>query len=298
MNKELRDVIIKYEIHPIFYQRRNSVYLVGDKKRKYAIKLKSNNYDIYKYLISRDFLHFPNYYSNALDDYDLVEYIDDLSISREQKINDYIEIIALLHYKTSHKREMDLDEIKEKYESITSKIIKLRDYYYNLNNLIDKKMFLSPAEYLLIRNISLIYAILDNSLILLDELYEKVKNEQSIRVALLHNNISLDHVITNNKIYLISWDKSYFNNPVYELEMFYRKYYQSIEINDFLKIYEKINKLTIDEKKYLLILLAIPKKIDLTNDTYLDTKMINDEINYLNKVYKLLISFKESSQKS
>ena len=299
MNKELHDVITKYEIHPVSYQKKGSVYLIGDKKRKYVIKLKTNNYDIYRYLISRDFSYFPNYYNSALDNYELTEYIDDLSISSEQKLNDYIEIIALLHYKTSHKRGIDLDEIKDGYESITNRIIKLKEYYFELNNIIDKEMFLSPAEYLLIRNISLIYAILDNSLILLNELYEKIKNEKSIRVALLHNNISLDHVITNNKICLISWDKSYFNNPVYELELLYRKYYQSIEINDFLKTYERINKLTIDEKKYLIIRLAIPQKINLTNDTYLDTKIINNEINYLNKVYELLVSFREkNSQKA
>ena len=68
----------------------------------------------------------------------------------------------------------------------------------------------------------------------------------------------------------------------------HRKYYQYVEIGDFLKIYELGNKLTNTEKTFLLILLAIPKEIKLTNDTYLDTKIINNEINYLNKVYELL----------
>ena len=142
--------------------------------------------------------------------------------------------------------------------------------------------------YLLVRNISLIYEILNQSLIILNELYEKIKNDKSIRVSLLHNNPDLDHLIINDHYCLISWDKSYFDSPVYELEGFYRKYYQYIEINDFLKTYELTNKLSNEEKTYLLILLLVPKEIHLTNDTYHDTEIINNEINYLNKVYELL----------
>ena len=92
----------------------------------------------------------------------------------------------------------------------------------------------------------------------------------------------------NEHNYLISWDKSYFASPSYELEKFYRKYYHYIEINDYIKIYELNNKLSSYEKKHLIILLLIPNEIKLTNDTYQDVIMINNEINYLNKVYELL----------
>lgn len=298
MNKELREIIIKYHLHPISYQKKRKVYIISSQNNRYVIKLNTNNYDIYKYLISRDFLLFPNYYNGPNDNYDILEYIDDLSLSEEQKINDYISTLALLHYKTSYKREIDLDEIKEKYESITNKLTGLRDYYHNLNNTIDKEMFLSPAMYLLVRNISLIYAIIENSLSMLNELYNKIKNEKSIRVALLHNNVSLDHLIVNNKPYLINWDNAYFANPIYELENFYRKYYHNVEINDFLKTYESVNKLSVDEKTLLLILLSIPWEIKLSGDTYLDTKLINDEVDYLNKVYELLMSAKKNYQES
>ena len=288
MNKELSHVIQKYQIHPKSYQKKGKVYIISDGKNNYVVKLNTNNYDIYKYLISRDFLYFPSNYNTFDDNYDLLEYIEDLPVSREQKISDYIHLVGLLHHKTSYKREIDLDEIKEKYEDLINRINYLQNYYENLNNMIDKEIFFSPAMYLLIRNISLIYSILNQSKVLLNELYGHIKNTKSIRVALLHNNVSLSHLITNNHLYLISWDKAYFASPILELENFYRTYYQDIEINDFLKIYESVNELTHDEETLLLILLSIPKEIKLSNNTYLDTQNINQEINYLNKVYGLL----------
>lgn len=288
MNKDIYEIIKKHHFHPKSFKKNKSVYIIDNDSNRLAIKLNTSNYDIYKYLISHDFNYFPKYYNDSSDNYDILEYLDDLSVNNNQKINDYLSILALLHYKTSYKRELDLDTIKEKYESLINRIVYLKEYYYNLNNIIDKEMFLSPSMYLLIRNISLIYKTLDKSLELLNKLYDEVKNDKSIRVSLLHNNVDLDHLINNNKIYLISWDKSLFDSPVYELENFYRKYYKYIEISDFLRLYELTNKLTINEKTYLLILLSIPKEIHLGNNTYLDVNIINNEINYLTKVYELL----------
>lgn len=285
MNK-LINILKERNIHPISYQKNKNVWIIN---HMYTIKLNTNNYDIYKYLISKEFMYFPKNFNNINDNYDLSLFIDELKINNQERINDYIKIISLLHLKTSYKREIDLDEIKDKYESISNRIISLRNYYLKLNDKLDQFIFLSPSAYLLLRNISLIYSILNNSEILLNEIYNKIKNDKSIRVSLLHNNPDLNHLLISDKEYLISWDKSYFNSPIYEIENIYRKYYNIIELNDLLKIYESINKLTDIEKKYLLVLLAIPKEINLTNNTYQDTIIINDEINYLTKVYDLLI---------
>ncbi len=296
MNEKIISIIKERNIHPTSYKKINSVYVINN---QFAIKLNTNNYDIYKYLISRDFLYFPRNLTNINDNYDISKYINGLKVNDDQKINDYLKILALLHKKTSYKREIDLDEIKEKYESINNQIIYLKNYYLKLNDKLDQELFFSPSAYLLLRNISLIYSILDNSELLLNDIYSKLKTEKSIRVSLLHNNINLDHLIISDNEYLVSWDKSYFDSPIYEIEEFYRKYFQIIDLSDLFKIYESINSLTDLEKKYLLILLAIPKEIKLTDNTLLDTQIINNEINYLNKVYELLIKYKsEMSNKT
>ena len=284
MNNKLIKVLKERNIHPTSYKKIGNVWIINN---NYVIKLDTNNYDIYKYLLSKEIFFYPKNYNNSFDNYDISKYIEGLDINSEQKINDYIKVISILHYKTSYKREIDLDEIKDKYESIHNKIIYLRKYYLELNDKLDQELFFSPSAYLLLRNISLIYSILDNSELLLNKVYDKIKDNRSIRVSLLHNNPDLNHLIISDKEYLISWDKSYFDFPIYELEAIYRKYYNIIELNDLIKIYENINKLTTIEKELLLINLSIPKEIKFTSDTYLDTKMINDEINYLNKIFKL-----------
>ena len=286
----LHEAIKKLNIHPTSYKKIRNVYLVNN---EYVIKLNSNNYDIYKYLISKNFLNIPKFYNDSNDNYDILEYIFEFKMDNIQKINDYLKILSILHFKTSYKREIDLDEIKKNYEEMINRIHYLRKYYHELNDIIDKEIFLSPSNYLLIRNISLIYSTLNICEDKLNKIYNLLKNEKSIRICLLHNNISLDHLLTNDKEYLISWDKSYFDSPIVELENFYKNYYEFITIDDYFKIYETVNKLTNIEKELLLIKLAIPKKIEFTNNTYLDTNNINLEINYLKEIYNMLINIKE-----
>ena len=293
MNNELPNIIKKNNIHPIGYEKIKSVYLVKEKNTCFIIKLHTNNYDIYKYLISKNFNYLPNNYNKSSDNYDILEYIKDIKIDKVQKINDYLKILSVLHLKTSYVREIDLDEIKKNYEELINKINILKRFYHELNDSIDKELFLSPSNYLLVRNISLIYSILNICEDKLNKIYEKLKNEKSIRISLLHNNIDLDHLLNSDKEYLISWDKSYFDSPIIELETFYRKYYQYIDINDFFRIYESINKLTNIEKELLLIKLAIPRKIEFSNNDYLNTEVVNKEINYLKNIYDILISYKE-----
>ncbi len=293
MNNELLNIIKKNNIHPIGYEKIKSVYLVKEKNTCFIIKLHTNNYDIYKYLISKNFNYLPNNYNETSDNYDILEYIKDIKIDKVQKINDYLKILSILHLKTSYVREIDLDEIKKNYEELINKINILKRFYHETNDSIDKELFLSPSDYLLVRNISLIYSILNICEDKLNKIYEKLKNEKSIRISLLHNNIDLDHLLNSDKEYLISWDKSYFDSPIIELETFYRNYYQYIDINDFFRIYESINKLTNIEKELLLIKLAIPRKIEFSNNDYLNTEVVNKEINYLKNIYDTLISYKE-----
>ena len=293
MNNELYSILKKENIHPLAYKKINSVYLVSDKTITYAIKLNTNNYDIYKYLLSKGFNYFPDNYSNINVNYDITKYIIPLEVNQTEKVNDYLKLLSILHFKTSYKREVNLDEIKINYEKIINEINDLRRYYISINDKLDKERFLSPADYLLLRNITLIYSILNIIEELLNKTYEKIKDSKSIRVALLHNNLSLDHLIINEGEYLISWDKSYFDSPINELNSFYRKYYNYIDINDFLLIYEKSNKLSEIEKALLIIVLSVPKKIEFINNNYENTVLVNNEINYLKSIYELITKYND-----
>ena len=284
MNNEIIEIIKSRNIHPISYTKKGGIYIVKEKKNAYVIKLNTNNYDVYKYLLSRDFLYFPENFSLKNGNYDMYEYIEDIKEEKEQKLEDLIGVLSVLHKKTSYLREIDLDEVKNIYEDIKEKIEKGRKYYLNLNDDIDKKVFLSPSEYLLVRNISLIYYSLSTASKYIDEWYKEILKEKSLRVSFLHNNISLDHLIINDNKYLISWDKAYFNNPIYEIESIYRKYYYFLDLSNLLQIYEKNNKLNYLEYKLLISLLLIPEIVNITDNVILDTTLINDKILFLSKV--------------
>ena len=288
MNSEIRKIILSRDIHPIFYEKKRNVYIIKDKKNGYVIKLNTNNYDIYKYLLSRDFIYYPENFTRKNDNYDIYEYIPDIKEDKYQKLEDLIVIISILHKKTSYIREICLDDIEDLYENIIKNINNARDFYLKLNDEIDKEIFLSPSHYLLIRNISLIYYSLEEAQRMINEWYRLIRNEKNIRVALLHNNVSLEHLIINEEKYLISWDKSYFDNPIYDLENLYRKYYKYIEFKDVIKIYEKNNKLNDLEYQLLIILMLIPKHITFTKNTLDDTNNINNELIFLNKIIEIV----------
>ena len=283
-----REILQKYNIHPKSYRRNKRVEIIESPEGSYVLKKDCNNYDIYQYLNSRNFTYYPNNYNDNSDNYDLSTYIEDVSLNKEQKLNDLIYILSTLHYKTSFKRELDLDEIKAMYEEVIKKIEYLISYYRSLNDYLDTILLLSPSEYLLVRNISLVYQMLDISQRMMEDWYQSIQEEKSMRVSLIHNNVDLDHLLVNNSYYLISWDYSRFDMPVIDLVTFYQKYYKEIDLKSVLHDYETINKLSKMEMKLLLAKLSIPLEIKLSNTTFNDTKRVNDLIIYLKKVYKYI----------
>ena len=97
--------------------------------KKYAIKDKSNDNikSIYEYLSSRNFDYFPKLIVDN-DKYDIYEYIEEVDNPIEQKAYDMIDLISLLHNKTTYYKEMDIDEYKEIYESVSNKISSRMNY--------------------------------------------------------------------------------------------------------------------------------------------------------------------------
>lgn len=288
MNNELSNIILKRKIHPKSYRKIGKVYLVCGRDEDYIIKLHTCNYDIYKYLLSRKFYHFPKNLTYSNDNYDISIYISDINMDKYQKLNDLLVITSLLHKVTSYQREIDLDDIKKIYEDINENINNQMIYYSSLNDTYDNTEFLSPSQYLLLRNVSLIYYLLDYSKKMIDEWYLKIKEKKSIRVCLIHNNLSLDHFIVNQDKYLISWDKAMFDNPIYDLLHLYRLYFKEINLNNLFLIYENNNKLDDLEKKLLLVLLITNDNIVMTNNELINTKRINDRITFLEKIYECL----------
>ena len=156
--KEINELIREYK--PNGYKKLGNVILVNTKEDKLIIKKKTNDNNIYEYLNSRSFRYYPRIIDEN-DNYRITEYIKEIDYPEEQKIIDMINLISLLHNKTTFYKDVDEDDYKKIYEDIDGNIEYLKSYYIDMITIIESKVYMSPSEYLLARNISKVFASLN-----------------------------------------------------------------------------------------------------------------------------------------
>lgn len=286
---EINEIIRKYELKPRKYTKNKSVMFVETETGKYVIKKKNiNNNNILEYLNSRNFNYLPQKINKANDEYEITNYIESYNIPREQKILDLVDLVTLLHNKTTHYKEVTEDYYKEIYENLSNNIEYLYTYYLDMITIIESKVYMSPSEYLLARNISKIFSILNFLKEELDSWLLLVKDKKKQRLVVLHNNLDLEHFIVSERNYLISWDKSKIDIPIFDIYKLYLKHSLEFDFDEIYKRYEKNYPLFEDEKKLFFILILLPEKIEFIQSEYENTKKIGKIIDYLYKTEKFI----------
>ena len=290
MNKEIRDFLDKNNIIIKKITIKKNTKIIDDGKKQYVIKKKENNIkEIYKYLKSRSFYHFPNLIAETKN-YDIYEYINSIDIPNYETSEDIIKLITLLHNKTTYYKDIDDDNYKELYENIKNEIEYLYNYYEDISELIEKEEYMSPSHYYLIRNITKIFQALNYAKQNIEKWYKIIEEKKRVRIVNIHNNLSLEHYLLSedNKSYLISWQKSKKDFPIYDLLNLYKQYYNELDFYELLKNYEKYYPLLPEEKKLLFVLISIPQKLELNDKEYNLCKKINNFYNYLSTSDKLI----------
>lgn len=286
------------KLKPISIKHIGKITIVTTSDKKYALKKQNRKSDFYDYLLTRSFTNFPKIYSKTDDEYELMDYIEDQEIPIEQKLEDIAYISSILHLKTTFDKDVDLDYLKEIYENLINKQSHLLKYYQELQDIIEEEIYMSPSNYLLIRNISKIYVLLSKSREYLDKWYDIVKNSKNIRYSFIHGNLSDKHILENGNIYLISWDKARIDLPVYEIDTLYKNNYMNINIKEYLSIYESKFPLKKEEKYLLLSLLLIPNKIDFTLQELSKIKQVSSLVMYVDKVLRQLEGYSEKTNEN
>ena len=294
---DLKEIINEYNFKIKSLKYLGNVIILDTNLGKYVYKNK-NNHEIYDYLSSRGFSFYPKTINKNNTKYEIYEYIEQKNVSKEQRLNDLIHITGFLHKKTSFQKELSLEEIKSMYEDMQNDANYLMNYYHDLNNYIDNQTFMSPSEYLLVSHIDLIYYLLSFVKVESENFYKDLNNNKVVRYSMIHNNLDLSHIIEGNNISLISWNKASIDNFIKDIINIYQNNYNLLDIEDFIKEYEKENKLTNLEKLYLLLKLSIPKRIEFTKNTYLDTYNISNYLIYVRKIVLLIQKYDKSRQKS
>lgn len=291
--KAINDLIREYK--PNGYKKIKDVILVNTKDNKLIIKKKKTENNIYEYLNSRSFRYYPKIIGED-ENYRITEYIDEVEAPEEQKIIDMIALVSLLHSKTTFYKEVDEADYKKIYEDVSGNIEYLNSYYIDLITIIESKVYMSPSEYLLARNISKIFASLNYCKNELEKWLEIIESKKKQRFVVLHNNLELDHYIRNNDSYLISWDKSKIDIPIFDLYKLYKKYALIFDFESILKEYERNYPLLKEEKLLFFILVTLPEKIEFTNKEYENTKIVSKQIDIIYKTEKLIEEYSKTKK--
>ena len=273
---------------------KNKTKILDTNRGTLVFKNKDNNINLtntFNYLESRAF---NNYAKRVFENnnYDIYEYINGYNEPDEQKILDLINLLTILHYKTTFYKEVDIDYFKEIYENTINKIEYIYNYYTDIISLIETSIYMSPVEYLIARNISKIYESLNYSKENINKWYELVKDKRRIRVVNIHNNLSLEHYIKSDKPYLISWEKSKIDNPIYDLYNLYLNHYLDFDFNELFINYESKYPLLNEERILLFSLLTIPWKFEFNDTEYNLCKNARKLFDYLYKTEKLVTEYK------
>lgn len=295
--RNIRHILDKYELHPTRYQVKGKVTFVDTDRGQFAMKeMEHDQEEIWNYLRSRNFLYYPEiirYEDNIL----VTKKEQDIAMPREQKAADLTDLMALLHHKTTHYKEVDISDYKEIYEDISNNIFYLQTYYDDMMSVIESHVVMSPSEYLLARNITLVYSALAFAKDTLEKWYDMIKDKRKQRMVVLHNHLELSHFIRNQNAYLTSWDKAKFGIPIFDFYKFYKKHGLEFEFDELLKRYERAYPLLEEERLLLFILIALPDKIEWDDSEYVMCQKVSNMIDMMYKTEQFISPYNTENRK-
>lgn len=299
MNKELRELFDHNHIITKKITIKNNVRIIDSGKEQFVIKKREKSLnELYKYLKSRSFDYFPELLYQT-EHYDIYRYIEDVEISKEERSEDLIKLLTLLHGKTTFYKEIDDDTYKELYENIVNQLNYLMNYYSDIAEVIEKEEYMAPSHYYFIRNVSKVFAALDYCHYHIDKWYDMIEEKKRIRVVNLHNNLSLDHYLMDgDKPYLISWRLSKRDIPIYDLIKLYKQYYKDLDFYELLRKYEMHYPMLPEEKTLFFVLISIPERLDFRESEYKMCKKVQNFYDYLHSSEKLIEDYLPKEKES
>lgn len=282
--------VIRDNYKPYRYTIKGSSTIIETMTGKYVVKDKGKNdlHDLFNYLKSRSFIAFPNLIEDNRSDVNIFQYVEDVKMPQEQKAMDLVNVVASLHNKTTYFKDVPKDRYQEIYEDINNNILYLQNKYNGLFDLIFEKVYPSPKELLFMESYTKVKNNLGFSKEKLDNWYDKIKDNDKERVALIHNNLTLDHYLKSDKDYLISWDKAKVDSPILDMIKLYQKEYLNINFSQILTKYFSLYPMNQEEKDLFFLMISIPPEINFTNDEFEDCLNLRRILEYISKTEKLI----------
>lgn len=282
--------VLKNIYKPYKYTKIGKSTIINTSSGDYVIKqINNKTKELFSYLQSRGFSNFPKIIDDTRKDVTVYKYVPDIVMPKEQRSLDMINLVSNLHNKTTYFKEISQDKFKEIYEDVLSNVNYYKEYYSQKYDIFFKEVYHSPSHYLFLVNYYKLDLMLDFCKQQLDSWYELAKQENTQRVAVVHNNLSLDHFIKNDPDYLISWDKSKIETPVIDLVKFYQNNYLDVNFKKVFDKYLSNYPLSAMEKKLFFVLISIPPKIEFDMlDELKNTRDVRTKLDYVFKTEELI----------
>lgn len=291
MNKEIRELFDSQNIVTKKITIKKDVRIIDSGDKKFVIKKRDKDLDdLFKYLRSRAFDYFPKI-TYKTKNYDIYEYVEDIEIPVEERALDIIKLVTMLHSKTTFYKDVDENYYKELYENIHERIDYLNNYYNDVATIIEQEEYMSPSNYLFIRNISKVFQALNYCKYNIDKWYDIISEKKRVRIVNIHNNLRLDHYLLGERPYLISWRQSKKDMPIYDLIKMYKKYYLELDFCELLRSYELHYPMLMEEKILFFCLISIPEKLEFNDTEYNLCLKVKEFYDYLNVSEKFLSDY-------
>lgn len=273
--------IITYPDKTIFIKKRSSYNI--EEVYKYLDDHAVSNY-LKPVEVTDKELIFPYFEKNSLTDDE---------ISKRLVLN-----LTIWQNKTTTYQKLNLDEVKNFYESTKKEINYLFSYYSDIILQLETKVYYLPTEYLFLRNSSILNRQLRVAADLLEEWYETVKNKERERLVYCHGKCELAHFLPIDDGYFISLEQAHLGRVSDDIENLFRKNFSSIDLVTTYNLYQRKYPYTLDEKLFLFVKLAIPPKIDIYPCNLETNKRLLDFYEQLIDFNKFILEEQEKEKKS
>lgn len=260
---------------------KGNVKIIETEDRKIVIKKKSKDMSsLFDYLNRRNFLCYPNIEKETRNDVEY-EYYNEKKYFNQNDDEDFIRTIADLHYKTTYYKDVSRLKYKDIYNTLIDNIDYLKDYYEKYISEADIETYMSPSNYLFVRN----YSIVNSSLFYIEKelnaWYNLVKDKTKERVSVVHNNLRKDNFLRSDKDLLIGWENYMVDTPILDIYKLYKNEYKNIDFKSMFKVYNDIFKLTKEELKLFFIMISMPKKLEKTDNEFNNVRNTKLFIDYM-----------------
>lgn len=258
---------------------KGKVKILETDDKKIVIKKKNKDMSsLFNYLEIRGIDSFPKVEEETKDEIKY-KYYDDRHILNQNSDEEFIRKVADMHYKTTYFKDVSRKKYKDIYNTLIDNIDYLKEYYNDYVRKADMETYMSPSNYLLLRNFSIINSSLYYIEKELNSWYNLVKDKTKERVTIVHNNLRKDNYLESDNGILTGWENYMVDTPILDIYKLYKNEYKNLDFKSLYKVYNDTFTLTKEETKLFFIMISIPKKIEKSDNelnNVIETKRMVD----------------------